>query len=147
MRPCMTHLAFHAADLDDMVGFYQDYCEMEVVHQRGQGEDRVVWLAETGRRQELVFVLIGGGREKHVVDNDYGHIGFALESREAVDTIADRAREAGILEWEPRQEAYPVGYYCALKDPNGNFVEFSFGQPLGPGAPEEIGFGRNAVES
>ena len=36
--------------------------------------------------------------------------------------------------WAPRQEPYPVGYYCGLKDPDGNFVEFSYGQPLGPGA-------------
>ncbi len=52
----------------------------------------------------------------------------------AVDAIAERARAAGILEWEPRQEPYPVGYYCGLRDPDGNFVEFSYGQPLGPGA-------------
>jgi hypothetical protein len=27
-----------------------------------------------------------------------------------------------------------VGYYCGLRDPDGNSVEFSYGQPLGPGA-------------
>ena len=30
-------------------------------------------------------------------------------------------------------EPFPVGYYCGLRDPNGNYVEFSYGQPLGPG--------------
>ena len=58
-------------------------------------------------------------------------LGFALESRKSVDAIAERAREEGILAWEPKQEPYPVGYYCAVKDPDGNFVEFSYGQPLG----------------
>jgi hypothetical protein len=51
-----------------------------------------------------------------------------------VDDIAALARDQGLLVWEPRQEPYPVGYYCGIRDPDGNFVEFSFGQPLGPGA-------------
>ena len=49
----------------------------------------------------------------------------------SVNAIAERAREEGILAWEPKEEPYPVGYYCAVNDPDGNFVEFSYGQPLG----------------
>ena len=26
--------------------------------------------------------------------------------------------------------------YCGIRDPDGNYVEFSYGQPLGPGAAE-----------
>ncbi|MCX4198148.1 sugar phosphate nucleotidyltransferase [Methylobacterium organophilum] len=33
-------------------------------------------------------------------------------------------------------EPYPVGYYCGVRDPAGNYVEFSYGQPLGPGAED-----------
>ena len=54
--------------------------------------------------------------------------------RDAVDAMAEKARAAGYLVWEPRQEPYPVGYYCGVRDPDGNMVEFSYGQPLGPGA-------------
>jgi len=43
---------------------------------------------------------------------------------------------AGCLLWAPREEPYPVGYYCGLRDPDGNAVEFSYGQPLGPGATD-----------
>ena len=68
---------------------------------------------------------------------DYSHLGFALESQAAVDAIADRARAAGYLVWEPREEPYPVGYYCGIRAPDGNMVEFSYGQPLGPGAREQ----------
>ena len=68
--------------------------------------------------------------------DDYSHFGFALESREQVDSIAARARVAGCLVWEPRDEPFPVGYYCGLRDPAGNYVEFSYGQPLGPGAEQ-----------
>jgi hypothetical protein len=36
-----------------------------------------------------------------------------------------------------------VGYCCGVRDPDGRFVEFSHGQPLGPGAPPlpEVGSG------
>ena len=57
-----------------------------------------------------------------------------METRDAVDAVAERAKIAGILEWTPRDEPYPVGYYCGVKDPDGNFIEFSYGQPLVPDA-------------
>ena len=91
-------------------------------------------MAEPGRESDFVFVLLPGGPGRDQGERDFSHFGFALQSREAVDAVATKGRDAGCLEWEPRQEAYPVGYYCGLKDPDGNFVEFSYGQPLGPGA-------------
>jgi hypothetical protein len=39
---------------------------------------------------------------------DYSHPGFALDSRTAVDAVADQACAAGDLVWEPRQEPSPV---------------------------------------
>ncbi len=36
------------------------------------------------------------------------------------------AEAAGRLVWRPRDEPFPVGYYCGVRDPDG--------QPLGPGA-------------
>ena len=139
MAPFMTHLALHVRDLGACIDFYRDFCGMEVIHERGDRNDggRIVWLAEPGRRQEFIFVLLPGGPGRDQADGDYSHFGFALESRSAVDRIAERARNAGCLAWEPRDEPYPVGYYCGLRDPDGNFVEFSFGQPLGPGAESE----------
>lgn len=41
---------------------------------------------------------------------------------------------ATCLAWEPKLFPYPVGRRCALRDPDGFIVEFSYGQPLGPGA-------------
>ena len=132
----LTHLALHVRDLDACVAFYQDFCGLRLVHERGSGDKRVVWLAESGREREFIFVLLGGGPGRDQAQNDFSHIGFALESRAAVDAVGARAREAGCLVWEPRDEPYPVGYYCGVEDPDGNFVEFSHGQPLGPGAPD-----------
>ncbi len=133
MRPVLTHLALHVRDLDTSIAFYRAYCGMQLVHERVTDGRRVVWLAEPGREHEFIFVLVPGGRGKPQAATDYSHLGFALESRAAVDAIAAQAHAAGALVWEPRQEPYPVGYYCGISDPDGNMVEFSYGQPLGPG--------------
>jgi len=107
---------------------------MQVVHQRTSHDHQVVWLAEEGRENDFILVVLPGGPGRDQAEQDFSHLGFALENCEAVDAIAERAREEGILVWEPTEEPYPVGYYCGVHDPDGNFVEFSYGQPLGPGA-------------
>ncbi len=87
-------------------------------------------------KRNLSWSCCPGGPGRNQVDDDFSHLGFALESREAVDQLSQKARAEGLLIWEPQDDPYPVGYYCGVKDPDGNFVEFSYGQPLGPGAAE-----------
>ena len=132
--PRITHIALHVADLDACIAFYRDYCGMTITHERSGGQKRIVWMAEPGRETDFIFVMMNGGSDLELPDRDYRHFGFALATRAAVDAIAEQGRRGGCLIWEPRDEPYPVGYYCGLKDPNGNYVEFSYGQPLGPGA-------------
>jgi catechol 2,3-dioxygenase-like lactoylglutathione lyase family enzyme len=134
----MTHLALHVRDLEACIAFYARHCNMRIVHERPKESagrrSRIVWMAEPGRERDFIFVLLPGGPGRDQSESDFSHLGFALDSRAAVDAAADRGRADGCLVWEPREEAYPVGYYCGLRDPDGNYVEFSFGQPLGPGA-------------
>ncbi len=132
--PMLTHLALQVPDVMAMVAFYERYCGMEVVHTRGDPGSEVVWLAEPRKRDEMILVLLPGGRLRTAAEDDYSHLGFALESREAVDRAAALAQGDGRLIWPPREEPYPVGYYCGVLDPAGHKVEFSYGQPLGPGA-------------
>lgn len=131
-----THIALHVRDVRASIRFYADFCGLTVVHERASDDgEMVAWLAEPGREGTLVFVLLSGGRPRERARDDYGHLGFACRSRQDVDRVAARAERAGVLLWPPRQEPFPVGYYCGVIDPDGNAVEFSFGQPLGPGAP------------
>lgn len=136
MRPALTHIALHVPDLDACIDFYARFCGMHVFHERAGKGSRIVWMAEPGREREFIFVIMPGGADRNLSATDYSHLGFAMGSREEVDVIAARARDAGCLIWEPRDEPYPVGYYCGLRDPAGNYVEFSYGQPLGPGAED-----------
>ena len=134
MRPTLTHLALHVPDLDACIAFYARFCGMRVFHERPGKGSRIVWMAEPGKEREFIFVIMPGGADRALAANDYSHFGFAMASREEVDAVAELAREDGCLLWEPRHEPYPVGYYCGVRDPAGNYVEFSYGQPLGPGA-------------
>lgn len=136
MPPALTHIALHVPDLDACIDFYREFCGMQVFHQRAGKGSRIVWMAEPGREREFIFVIMPGGTDRALAATDYSHFGFAMASREEVDALAARARAAGCLIWEPRDEPYPVGYYCGLRDPAGNYVEFSYGQPLGPGAED-----------
>ncbi|WP_312520481.1 VOC family protein, partial [Stutzerimonas nitrititolerans] len=119
MRPTLTHLALHVPDLDACVEFYADFCGMRVFHERPGKGSRIVWMAEPGKERTFIFVIMPGGTDRALAENDYSHFGFALSSRSEVDALAARARQAGCLIWEPRDEPYPVGYYCGLRDPAG----------------------------
>lgn len=138
MRPVLTHVALHVRDLEASLAFYCSYCGLEVIHDRGgDGGKRVVWLAGPEKAAGAVIVLLAGGPgQAQDFDRDFSHIGFALESRAAVEAVARRAEVDGRLVWPVRDDAFPAGTYCGVRDPDGNAVEFSYGQPLGPGAEE-----------
>jgi lactoylglutathione lyase len=132
MKPAFTHCALHVRDLDQSIAFYRSYCGLEIVKEHGTGEGRTVWLAAPGAEERFVLVMLGGG-EKHIQgEDDMTHYGFGVATREDVDKIAERGRKDGCLHWEPREYAPPTGYLCAVKDPTGYIIEFSYGQPLGP---------------
>lgn len=135
MRIAITHWALHVQDMQRSVEFYRDYCGLALVQEHGEGpNDHAVWMSVPGSENEFVIVLLLGGTGHKQPDKDLSHYGFAVENRQTVDQIAERGRKAGCLAWESKEFPFPVGYRCALKDPDGFIVEFSYGQPLGPGA-------------
>ncbi|MEW6997067.1 VOC family protein [Colwelliaceae bacterium BS250] len=139
MLASLTHIALHVQNLEACLDFYQRYAGLTLVRDRrphGDTGKRIVWLSEPGKEQTFIIVILPGGPGRNQQDNDFSHLGFALASKQAVDDIAELASTENILAWPCKQEPYPVGYYCGIKDPDGNFVEFSYGQPLGPGAEQ-----------
>jgi len=136
MSPTLTHLALHVKELNACVAFYKKYCKLQVIHEREKHNKKIVWMAEENKEHTFVIVFLEGGPYHNQVATDYSHLGFAVESKAEVERISQIAEQDGILEWRPVQEPYPVGYYCGVKDPNGIFVEFSYGQPLGPGSED-----------
>lgn len=131
MSPRMTHICLHVKDLDACVHFYQRYCNMDVIRDRTKGGEGSVYMSEAGRQTEIVLQLMSGGENLALSGDDNRHFGFTVESKQAVEDIANRARQDGILFWEP-DEYIPGAYICFVKDPNGNCVEFSYGHPMPP---------------
>ncbi len=131
MRAELTHCALHVRDLDESIAFYESYCGLTVVKEHGRGHDRTVWMASPADDPRFVLVLLGGGPIREQSKDDMTHYGFAVARREDIDAVAERGRGEGRLFWEPQEFPAPTGYLCAVKDPSGYIIEFSYGQPLG----------------
>jgi catechol 2,3-dioxygenase-like lactoylglutathione lyase family enzyme len=125
-------LALGVHDLDRTIAFYRRHVGLHVVHERSEGATRVVWLAEQEADADFVLVLLPVAGAPPPGPTTLQHLGFAVGSREEVDAVAERARHDGILTREPTDGGPVVGYFCIVSDPDGNHVEFSYGQPINP---------------
>lgn len=128
-----THCALHVRDVEASIAFYRRYCGFEVLLSHGKDAERVVWIGQPDAPAQFVFVLVPGGEGQERPRGDMTHYGFAVSERDEIDRIAEMARQEGCLRWEPKEFKPPVGYLCGVEDPDGYVIEFSFGQPLGPG--------------
>ena len=126
----LTHVALPASDIGRSVEFYATYADMQVVHRRIDRETgaEVVWLSDHTR--PFVIVLIQASSVQPVL-SPLAHLGIGCKSREAVDMLCDKARQAGVLLEEPKDSGYPIGYWAFLRDPDGHTLELSYGQEIG----------------
>ena len=131
MSATCTHVAIHARDLEASIQFYRRFAGLKEVHRREDGSISVVWLGEPGRETEFVIVLLGMGHAEAVEPAPMAHLGYSVRSRDEVDRLGELGRAEGILAVEPVDAGPIVGYFCVVTDPDGNAVEFSYGQSLG----------------
>jgi len=131
-QPHLTHVALFVKDAARTVDFYQRFAGLHVVHDRTDNGTRVVWLSETEHDPEFVIVAIAAPPGPAGVPPHMAHFGYDVPSRAAVDAIAARAQGEGVLEQAPTYAGEIVGYLCIVRDPDGNLVEFSHGQPINP---------------
>lgn len=127
-----THVAIQVRDADRSIAFYGRYCGMKVVHSRALSDGgRVIWLGWGEAPPRFVIVLIEQNYDRNIQPH-WQHIGMAVDSRDEVDRIHALAGSDGLTELWPPVDAGPVvGYYCGIRDPDANRVEFSFGQRIG----------------
>ena len=128
----LTHVAVRTHDIDASVAFYQRYAGLRLVHEREDHGIRVVWLSHSEEAPELAIVLLSMPHERVLEPSPCDHLGFAVESRQAVDRIAELARKDGVLKLAPLDAGKVAGYLTMVRDPSGNTCEFSHGQALDP---------------
>ena len=133
--PRWTHLALPTRDIAASLDWYEDWTPLVRLHDRTDPDGRTAWIGHPINDGEpghpFVLVLIEQSTEFDDVATvlaPLAHLGFEMPTREAVDEIAARARAAGILHWDVADLGPPVGYICAVLDPDGNVVEFSHDQ-------------------
>jgi len=131
-RPRLTHVAIQANNVAASIDFYQRYVGLHVVHDRCDDGVQVAWLSEEKEDPSFVIVILGIPPEERPLPALTDHLGYDLPSREAVDEMAERGKAGGVLVHGPVHISEIVGYICMLRDPDGNVVEFSHGQPINP---------------
>jgi catechol 2,3-dioxygenase-like lactoylglutathione lyase family enzyme len=128
----LTHVALFVRDVERTIDFYKRFADLHVVHDRVDDAVRVVWMSEQQSDPEFVIVAIRLPPANAGAPPRMAHLGYDLPSRRAVDEIAARAQSEGRLVQPPADAGPIVGYFCMLQDPDGNLVEFSYGQPINP---------------
>ena len=130
--PRWTHIALPSSDLDASIAWYERFTPLRMLERRSDADGQSVWLAHPGQVENpFVLVLVMFYRNQGVpqpIMAPFAHIGIEVPSREEVQRIAEEGRMAGCLSWEPTDLPPPVGYICALSDPDGNVIEISHDQ-------------------
>lgn len=148
MKPTCTHIALFCRDIEASAAFYARHVGLHEVHRRVDDGTTVVWMAEERDRAKVAkesdvatvgseadaapsFVIVLLGIKPPSGEGSVAHLGYAVSSREEVKDAAERGRSSGLDVQGPVEAGPIVGYYCLLRDPDGNWVEFSHGQALG----------------
>ena len=141
-EPRWTHVALPVTDLERSIEFYTSVTPLVLVTRNVDDNGQGAWLSNKNQ-VDSPFVLVLAEFKPEIGKNfgiepgqkattlaPFAHLGIELPHREDVDAVAEKARAVGALEWEPRDMAAHIGYICAVKDPDGNTVEFSHNQKV-----------------
>lgn len=144
----LTHVALPVLDVDASVAWYQDFTPLRLLDRREDEFGQSAWIGMPDMIERpfiIVLVSLNADKPKGAQPTlaPFAHLGVEVPDRADIDAIAERGRAAGCLVWEPQQLPPPVGYICALRDPDGNLVEFSHDQGV-YAAVAEIWGGRSA---
>jgi catechol 2,3-dioxygenase-like lactoylglutathione lyase family enzyme len=154
-EPRWTHVALPVTDLDRSIEFYTTVTPLVLVTRNVDSNGEGAWLSNKNQVDSPFVLVLAqfkpeiGARfgirpgEKATTLAPFAHIGIELPNREDVDAVAAKARQQGALEWEPMDMAAHIGYICAVKDPDGNTIEFSHNQKVYSTIQELWGAGDN----
>jgi lactoylglutathione lyase len=127
-----THIALPSIDLDRSIEWYSEFTPLVVLTRREDSEGQSAWLSHDRQIDNpFILVLVMFWKDKGRAQPQlapFAHIGIEVPRREDVLAIAEKARARGCLTWEPVDMPPPIGFICAVNDPDGNVIEISYGQ-------------------
>ena len=141
-----THIALPCTDMDKTIDWYTRFTPLELLDRREDADGYGAWLGHPDQGDKpFILVLVSFFRDQdkgpQPIMAPFAHIGMEVTSREEVEEIARRGEAEGCLAWPPTLMPPPIGYICALKDPDGNMIEFSYDQGVYAKAQEVWGSG------
>ena len=139
-----THIALPSSDIEKSIAWYQKHTPLRLLDQREDADGFGAWLGHPDNGDKpFILVLVSfhkdAGKGPQPIMAPFAHIGIEVTSREEIDSIAKTADAEGCLMWPATQMPPPIGYICALKDPDGNVIEFSYDQGVYAKAQEVWG--------
>jgi lactoylglutathione lyase len=130
--PRWTHIALPSSDLDASISWYEEFTPLRLLDRREDASGQSAWLAHPNQTENpfiLVLVMFwkDQGRQQPIMA-PFAHIGIEVPERAEVDRVAALGAERGCLSWPASEMPDPIGYICAITDPDGNVIEISYGQ-------------------
>lgn len=142
--PRWTHIALPVQDLEASIKWYAKFTPLKLLDKRSDDMGHAAWLGHDDQADKpFILVLVqmfeDEGKGKLGVLGPFAHIGIEVPQRQDVEDIAARAEAEDCLWWTPRDMPDPIGYICALHDPDGNVIEISHDQGVYTKAQEVWG--------
>jgi catechol 2,3-dioxygenase-like lactoylglutathione lyase family enzyme len=128
-RARLSHIGIPVSDLDKSVAFYKKWAAMKV--QPDAGDSTGVKGARLAQDSGGFVISLLATVTLPLPMPGIMHIGFDCATKAQVDKIATDAKKAGILISGPTDAGPDLGYQCYISDPDGNNIEFAFGQKVG----------------
>lgn len=137
-RQRWTHMAMCVKDIDASIEWYETFTHLRLFAKNEDENGYGAWLIDPKQPSPpflLVLAEFFEGKDpfaptKHEALGPFGHFGIEVTTKEEIESIAAKAKDAGCLSLGPVQMPDPIGYICFLKDPDGNTLEFSYGQKV-----------------
>ena len=123
-----THITIGVTNIERSVGFFKEFCGLNVLRDRRKEGGGTVWLGYEPTEGEFPTYILVISEQADISLLD--HFGFQCDSRAEVDAIAEKGKRLGILTNPPTDSGGSVGYWTMIREPSGHLVEFTFGQPI-----------------
>ncbi|MDQ4070928.1 MAG: VOC family protein [Actinomycetota bacterium] len=126
----LTHLGLPVTNLDKSIAFYEKWAGMKV-QERPNDTVGIQGARLAQKDGGFVISLLEMPVQSALPMPGVMHLGFECSSKAEVDKVAADAKKAGILLSGPVDSGPDLGYQTYISDPDGNNLEFSFGQRIG----------------